>query len=221
MSVSTHLGIAIGDYDRRIRTFIPKYDEMIDAAAAAIGRRARVILDLGVGTGALAARCLTRAPGARVVGLDADAAMLSLAAERLPANATLTHGNFLRTALPRADAVIASFALHHVRTRDAKARLYRRIRRAIGSGGVFVSADCFPAPGGLAGRQREAWLAHLRESYSARESEALLEAWSREDVYQPLDVELALLGRSGLSASVVWRREAFAVLKAAIRPPSR
>src|SRR5436190_16575057 len=96
MSVSTHLGIAIDDYDRRIRTFIPRYAEMLDAAAEAVGRRTGVILDLGIGTGALAARCLARSPRARVVGLDIDPEMLRLAARRLPPDATLTHGNFLR-----------------------------------------------------------------------------------------------------------------------------
>ena len=74
MSVSAHLGIAIDEYDRRIRTFIPRYEEMLEQAARAIDRRARVIVDLGVGTGALAARCLKHAPRARVVGASFGAA---------------------------------------------------------------------------------------------------------------------------------------------------
>src|SRR5918911_5490660 len=119
MSVAAHLGIDIEQYDRRIRTFIPWYEEMLDAAASAVGRQTGVILDLGIGTGALAARCLRRSPRARIVGVDVDAEMLKIAARRLPPTATLTHANFLRAALPRADAAIASFALHHVRTRAA------------------------------------------------------------------------------------------------------
>lgn len=215
MSVSTHLGIAIDDYDRRIRTFIPKYEEMLDAAARAVGRRTGVILDLGIGTGALAARCLTRSPRVRIVGVDVDAAMLTLAARRLPSTATLTHGNFLRAALPRADAAIASFALHHVRTRAAKRRFYGRLYKTLLRGGLFVSADCHPdADRGAAAAQRDAWLAHLRTSYSPDHAAALLESWADEDVYQPLDVEADLLTKNGFDVSVVWRWEGFAVLKA-------
>ena len=215
MSVSTHLGIAIDEYDRRIRTFIPRYDEMLDAVARTVDRRARVIVDLGIGTGALAARCLERCARARIVGVDVDAEMLALAARRLPTTTTFTRANFLRAALPRADAAIASFALHHVRTRDAKARFYRRLRNALVPGGMFVSADCHPdADRAAAAGQRDAWLAHLRRSYAAGEAAALLDSWADEDVYQPLDVEIELLKRSGFGIDVVWRGEGFAVLKA-------
>src|SRR5207247_1042073 len=71
------------EYDARIRTFIPDYEEMLASAGACVPRDARTIVDLGIGTGALAARCLLRARRAIVVGVDADAAMLELAARRL------------------------------------------------------------------------------------------------------------------------------------------
>src|SRR4026208_979520 len=66
MSVASHLGIRLADYDARIRTFIPDYEEMLGVAAAAIPARTRTIVDLGIGTGALSARCLAPAPAARV-----------------------------------------------------------------------------------------------------------------------------------------------------------
>jgi tRNA (cmo5U34)-methyltransferase len=215
MSVAAHLGIAIDDYDRRIRTFIPRYEEMLDAAAEAVGRRTGVILDLGVGTGALAARCLARSPRARVVGVDLDPEMLRLAARRLPAATTLVRANFLRAPLPRAKTAIASFALHHVRTRPAKERFYRRLRKALAPGGVFVSADSHPdMDRAAASAQRAMWIAHLRESYASDEAVKILDSWKDEDVYQPLDVELALLRRAGFRADVPWRRDGFAVIRA-------
>ena len=58
MGVASHLGIKLTEYDSRIRTFIPHYEEMLDVAAAAIPPRARTIVDLGIGTGALSSRCL-------------------------------------------------------------------------------------------------------------------------------------------------------------------
>ena len=83
MGVAAHLGIRLADYDARIRTFIPDYEEMLDVAAAAIPARARTLVDLGIGTGALSARCLRTAPRARVVGIDVDPEILTLAARRL------------------------------------------------------------------------------------------------------------------------------------------
>ena len=213
MSVAAHLGIRLSEYDRRIRTFIPGYDEMLDAAAAIVSPNARAIVDLGIGTGALAARCLRRARQASVVGIDADADIAALATRRIGARATFVRGSFLRVALPRADAFVASFALHHVRTRAAKTRLYRRVRASLRRGGVFVSADCHPAGDRtLAAAQMAAWRAHLRRAYPPAQASALLRAWAREDVYVPLNVEVTLLRRAGFRVEVVWRRDAFAVL---------
>src|SRR5215472_9693931 len=95
--VAAHLGIDLAEYDARIRTFIPDYEEMLCIAAAVVPRRARTIVDLGIGTGALAARCLRRAPRARLVGIDEDPGMLATAARRIRGNASFVSGNFLRT----------------------------------------------------------------------------------------------------------------------------
>jgi len=216
--VTAHLGIDLAEYDARIRTFIPDYERMLAVGASAVPRRARTIVDLGTGTGALAARCLRRATGARLVGIDADAGMLAVAARRLRSRAAFVTGNFLRAPLPRCDAVVASFALHHVRTRGAKQRLYARVRSALSPGGVLISVDCNPSRDrDEAHDQRNAWLAHLRRSYSSRDAQGLLRAWSKEDVYVPLDDERQMLQRVGFEVDVLWRRGAFAVLSASAR----
>jgi tRNA (cmo5U34)-methyltransferase len=212
MGVATHLGIRLSEYDKRIRTFIPRYEEMLDEAAGALDPRTRTIVDLGIGTGALSARCLRRATRARVIGIDADPDILALAGQRLGRKATLVHGSFVRTPLPRADAIVASIALHHVRTRSAKLRVYERIRKALRSGGVFVGADCYPSRNRWP-QQLDVWMQHLRRTYPPREAEQLLDAWSHEDVYVPLEAELALLERAGFrKIDVIWRRGAFAVI---------
>ena len=216
MSVAAHLGIAVDEYDARIRTFIPDYEEMIAAAAPAVPRRARTIVDLGVGTGSLAAACLQQARRATIVGIDADAEILALAARRLGRRLQPIRADFLRADLPRADAVVASFALHHVRTRRAKAALYRRVRRVLRPGAVLVTVDCQPSSDpAVAASQRKAWYAHLRRSYAPAKARAFLQAWAREDVYVPLETEIALLERSGLRPDVIWRKGAFAVLRSA------
>ena len=216
--VAAHLGIRLSEYDQRIRTFIPHYEEMLDAAATAVSATARRILDLGIGTGALASRALVHAPRAAVTGIDADEAIMALAARRLGARGTFICGSFLRTPLPAADAIVSSFALHHVRTRDAKVRLYRRMRSALRRGGVLVTADCHPGRDPrIAAAQMNAWRAHVGRSYSAARTRALFQSWGREDVYVPLDAEQQLLRRAGFDVDVRWRRDAFAVI-VAIRP---
>ena len=216
MSVASHLGISVREYDRRIRTFIPNYAEMLEEAASVLDPAAKTIVDLGVGTGALSAQCLRRAPAARVIGIDADAAMLALAQRRLGRRATLTVGNFVRVDLPPADAVVATLALHHVRTRVAKARLYGRIRAAVRRGGMLLSGDCFPSDNGARWRQqRDLWRQHLEVTYTRPEAEKFLRDWSHEDTYVPLRTEVALLEEAGFRAvDVVWRRGAFAVIAA-------
>ena len=213
MGVAAHLGIELAEYDSRIRTFIPDYDEMLHAAAALIPPRARTIVDLGAGTGALAERCLQQAPGARIIGIDADADVLALAARRLGTRAVLVRGSFLRSSLPSCDAVVASFALHHVRTKTAKAKLYSRIHAALRPGGVFVSVDCHPSSNpAQARRQLRAWKSHLLRSYAPAQAAALLESWSHEDVYVPLESEVRLIERANFAVEVLWRKGAFAVL---------
>lgn len=213
MSVATHLGIRLDEYDARIRTFIPDYEEMLDVAAAAVPPATRLLVDLGTGTGALAARCITTARRARVVGIDADREIVTAAAERLGARATFVADSFLWATLPRCDAVVASFALHHVRTRAAKARLYRRIRSALRRRGVVISVDCHPASDRrTAMTQHEAWRQHLERSYGAQAARRFLHAWADEDTYVPLDAELRLMRRGGLKTDVLWRKGAFAVL---------
>jgi tRNA (cmo5U34)-methyltransferase len=215
MGVATHLGIAIREYDQRIRTFIPDYEEMLDVAAAAIPARPQTIVDLGTGTGAFAARCLSHTPRAHIVGIDADEEILNVARRRLGASASFISSSFLRAALPRCDAVIASFALHHVRTRTAKGALYRRVRKALRPGGVFMSVDCHPAADPIvARRQRDDWNRHLRRAYTPARAAALLAAWGKEDVYVPLDAEMDLISRSGFRVEVIWRKGSFAVLRA-------
>jgi len=215
MSVAAHLGIRLSEYDARIRTFIPDYDAMLDVAASLVPRQARTIVDLGIGTGALSARCVRAAPRAGVVGIDVDAAIAGLAARRLRSRLTIVIGSFLRTPLPACDAAVASFALHHVRTRAAKASFYRRVRRALRPRGRLIIVDCQPAlDRTLRAAQRDAWLSHLRASYSPAKARGLLAAWSHEDVYVPLEIEQQLLTGSGLRPEVVWRRGAFTVISA-------
>ena len=220
MSVASHLVIALEEYDARIRTFIPYYDEMLDVAAAVVSRRRpKVLVDLGTGTGALAGRVAAGSRGLSTIGIDADEGMLAMAAKRLPARATFVHDSFVRAPLPRCDAITASFALHHIESPGAKRRLFARACAALRAGGVLVSADCHPgSTGDLAAVGHDAWHRFLSATYGPQKARAFLRAWAGEDFYTTLTDELRLMRAAGLDADVVWRRDSFAVIVAEPRP---
>ena len=215
MSVSAHLGVDLAEYDARIRTFIPHYDRMLAVAASEVPASARRIVDLGIGTGALAARCLRRASGAAVLGIDADPEIAEIARVRLGKRVSLRTGSFLRQPLPASDVVVASFALHHVRTRAAKRSLYLRIRQSLRPGGQVITVDCHPSSDARDRKDEFArWRQHLCRRYTRRQASGLMARWAREDVYVPLAGELRLLEQAGLAPRVVWRRGAFTVIAA-------
>jgi trans-aconitate methyltransferase len=215
VSVASHLAIDLDEYDARIRTFIPDYEEMLDAAAALVSaRRPRAIVDLGTGTGALAARIAERLPRVTIVGVDEDAGMLDAARRRLPrARTTLVNDSFLRAPLPRCDAVTASFALHHVASPRVKSKLFARVRLALRRGGTLISADCHPSSiTSLATAGLAAWQRFVASTYGPRKARGFLQAWAKEDFYTTLEEELRLLRTAGFDTDVAWRRNAFAVI---------
>jgi trans-aconitate methyltransferase len=213
MGVAAHLGIDLAEYDDRIRTFIPDYEEMLDVAATAVPTSARTIVDLGTGTGALAARCLERARKAHIVGIDSDTGILAAAAERLQERGSFLCTDFVRSTMPACDVVVTSFALHHVKSKASKAALFRRIHSALHRGGTIISVDCYPAADAdLAREQHEEWKQHLQNFYSKARAAALLRAWSREDSYMPLDVETGLMSHAGFKTEILWRKGSFAIL---------
>jgi tRNA (cmo5U34)-methyltransferase len=127
---------------------IPGYEDLQQATAcAAAGVEARRVLELGTGTGETALRVLARHPPAAWLGVDASAAMLARARERLPA-ADLRLGR-LEDDLPAGpfDLVVSALVVHHLDT-AGKRDLFRRVAAVLRPGGRFVLADLVvPRPG--------------------------------------------------------------------------
>lgn len=221
MSVAEHLGIRLDEYDAKIRTFIPDYEEMIEAGAAALRAleiAAPRLLDLGIGTGAFAAACARVVPDLSVTGVDADSGILDMARsrlERLGRTPELIHGSFTDVALPACDAVVTSFALHHIKDPGDKRTFFRALHDVVAKGGLLVLVDCYPSTDPVLERlEMDAWRGHLQRSYSESEAEALLATWAGEDTYVALPDEMEMIRVAGFTPHVVWRRNGFAVLAA-------
>jgi ubiquinone/menaquinone biosynthesis C-methylase UbiE len=210
-SVRRHLRVAVDEYDDSIRRFIPGYEEMIREAAEAVSAVSpRVVLDLGAGTGALAAALLARPEVGTVELVDVDPEMLEQARTRLEpfgTRARFAARSFLDP-LPPSDAVAASLALHHVPSLEKKGILYRHIFRCLAPGGVFVNADVtMPSDEPARGEAYRGWAAHLVAS-GIDETRAWqhFAEWADEDTYFPLEAELAALEEAGFTAHCAWRK---------------
>jgi SAM-dependent methyltransferase len=121
-----------------------------DAVVKAVGKPPTSLLDLGCGTGQLAARLAARWPRARVVGCDFSAGMLHRAAAARPAHLRLVQGDAGR--LPFVDAafdvVVCTEAFHWFPAPDkALAECFRVLR----PGGRLLLAVVTP-PGAAVGR---------------------------------------------------------------------
>ena len=102
------------------------------------------MLDLGSGDGRLLELVMEARPGARGVALDFSTTMLAALRARFDANphiAVVEHD--LAHALPdlgRFDAIVSSFAIHHLE-HERKRTLYTEIWRALTPGGAFCNLE--------------------------------------------------------------------------------
>ena len=114
----------------------------------------RRILDLGTGDGRLLALVLRELvkrehPNTEAIAIDFSPAMLEAARKRFADDssvAVMTHN--LDDPLPdmgKFDAVVSSFAIHHV-THPRKRALYSEIHERLSSGGVFCNLEHVASP---------------------------------------------------------------------------
>ena len=101
-------------------------------------------LDLGSGGGRLLGLVKDARPNAEAVAVDFSAAMLEVLrdAHRGDAQISIVEHD-LSSPLPelgKFDAVVSSFAIHHV-THDRKRSLYREIFGVLNSGGMFLNLE--------------------------------------------------------------------------------
>ena len=126
-------------YLDEIQAELPLYEELQDAAIAAIPFAPRRVLELGVGTGETTRRLLAAYPDAEVTGLDSTPAMVFHARE-LGIDVRLAR---MQDPLPDGpwDLVLSVLAVHHLGD-DAKRDLFRRVReqsRSLVLGDVVVT----------------------------------------------------------------------------------
>ncbi len=108
-----------------IRAEVPRYDELQEAAIAAIPFPPERVLELGMGTGETTRRLIEAYPDAWVIGLDSSPEMVFRAREMYD-DVQLAR---IEDPLPDGpwDLVIGVLSLHHLRS-ERKRDLFRRVR---------------------------------------------------------------------------------------------
>jgi ubiquinone/menaquinone biosynthesis C-methylase UbiE len=104
-----------------------------------------LVLDVGCGTGTLAASLLQANPLVRILGIDGDPQVLDRArtkTARFADRASFVHGQADSLPIPdgSTDAVIASLLLHHL-AREGKLRALAEAHRVLRTGGRLMVAD--------------------------------------------------------------------------------
>ena len=226
--VGDHFRTHWPDYDQQIRASIPFYDASFDLLVDVLvqsGQRPARILDLGVGTGNLAARLLVAFPEANLTGVDLNPEFLRAAEKRLEPH--LRQVRLVEADVDQFDfesnydLVVSAFMFHHVPD-DVKQRSYANAFSCLTEGGCFVNADFVDSASQHWSRVfDDLRVAFMRTSGVSEEGVKTQYVKHRElEIPLPLEVQLAWLSELGFAdTECFWKYLNLAIFGG--RKPSR
>ena len=198
-------------YDQTRRRYIPCFDDFYGTALELIPhpRNAAIeILDLGAGTGLLAALVAEAFPHAHITLLDISDEMLAKAKERFTAQAQRIDYHtldYIHEPLPgRYDVVVSALSLHHSPPDDLQA-VFCKIYTALNDGGCFINADqaLGPTPT-LEEQYHQTWLRQIRQLGCTEQEVALALERMKADRTSTLKDQLSWLEAAGFAQVDCW-----------------
>jgi tRNA (cmo5U34)-methyltransferase len=211
------------EYTSLRRRLVPQFDLFYGTAVRALGPLAegplKRILDLGAGTGLMAAAVAEAYPNARFELLDGSAEMLTEAKERLSDRVTGVHVADMTAGLPAGpfDAVVSALAIHHLED-DDKRVLFGRVYDVLRPGGVFVNAEQVAGPTPeLAELYRQTWARMCRELGASEAEVVAAQERRRHDRCADVESQLAWLRECGFTTAdciyKYWEDAVFVAVK--------
>ena len=229
MAITDAFDRAAPSYDALRRLLIPCFDDFYEAALVLLGDaagKAPRVLDLGAGTGLLAARVLERFPEARLTLVDLSEGMLAQARSRFegapPGQVSMVAADYTAGDLGGPyDAVVSALSIHHLED-PAKRALFRHILAALRPGGVFVNAD--QAAGPTLARDalyRALWLQAVRAAGVSEADLAAARERMTHDRLSPLAAQLGWLEEAGFAEVDCGFKQWSFVVYAGVRPEAK
>jgi len=219
-NIKQHFEEEAREFDCIILTLIPEYRQMVDTLVSAIpfdhSASLRVI-DLGCGTGTVAARVLQTFPNAQVTCLDLAENMIAMAQAKLTRYPLVRYvvGDFSGFGFDGGyDVVLSSLALHHLVTSEEKWHFYRRIYDGLVPGGIFYNADVVLGSSEfLQDVYMEHWRNFMNRSVSKEEIKGKwIPKYRAEDRPERLMDQLKWMSEIGFTeVDVLWKYYNFAV----------
>ncbi len=220
MSVKTLFNMHAEEYDDSRRKLIPCYDDFYGTAIDILPfppHSSIRVLDLGAGTGLLAAKIAGAFPNAALVLMDISENMLQQARNRLwpiADRCTFTVADYTQQPQlePGFDVVCSALSIHHL-GKKAKMEVFRWAFTLLRPGGIFVNADqVLGESPEIEQRYRGKWLEQVAaRGVTKKELNAAL-VRMQEDRMSPLSLQLAMLQEVGFVEVNCWYKHySFAV----------
>jgi tRNA (cmo5U34)-methyltransferase len=203
-------------YDADRARLIPCYDAFYQCAVGLIPENADHILDLGAGTGLLAAFARASFPDACLHMIDNSVTMLDRAKDRFSKDREIVFqvGDYTTAPLgENYDAIVSALSVHHLDD-AAKQLLFARILSALRPGGVFINADQVlgPTPE-LEARYKALWLQQVREAGATPQQIADSLYRQQDDRCASVEDQLHWMRNAGFADVDCWFKDnRFAVL---------
>lgn len=173
--LADHFNKQAEQYENEIANIIPDYNVMLSLVAQELAAKPSVasILDLGCGTGALSKKLLEKLPSAKLTCVDLSEEMIAIAKQNLPKETEFIVSSFESLESGKKfDAIVSSFALHHIKTDDEKLAFYKKIFSWLNPKGIFLNLDLILGDGKRASEANmKYWVDYMEKTVGKEEAQ--------------------------------------------------